>query len=43
MSTDEAALSMETQAMPWWLILIEGILAIIVGFLLFTSTAQTMA
>ncbi len=43
MSTDEAALSMETKAMPWWLILIEGILAIIIGILLFTSTAQTMA
>ena len=42
MSTDEAALSMETKAMPWWLILIEGFLAIIVGILLFTSTAQTM-
>ncbi len=43
MSTDDAALSMETQAMPWWLILIEGILAIIIGVLLFTSTVQTMA
>lgn len=43
MSTDDAALSMETKAMPWWLILIEGILAIIIGILLFTSTVQTMA
>ena len=43
MSTDDSALSMETKAMPWWLILIEGILAIIIGILLFTSTAQTMA
>ena len=42
MSTD-SALSLETKAMPWWLILIEGILAIIIGFLLFTSTVQTMA
>ena len=42
MSTDEAAFGMETQAMPWWLILIEGILAIIIGILLFTSTAQTL-
>jgi uncharacterized membrane protein HdeD (DUF308 family) len=42
MSTDDSALSLETKAMPWWLILIEGFLAIIVGILLFTSTAQTM-
>ncbi len=33
MSTD-SALSMETKARPWWLLLIEGIAAIIVGILL---------
>jgi uncharacterized membrane protein HdeD (DUF308 family) len=43
MSADSQALSMETKAMPWWLILIEGVAAIIVGILLFTSTVQTMA
>ncbi|UCC53304.1 MAG: DUF308 domain-containing protein, partial [Anaerolineaceae bacterium] len=43
MSTDESALSMETKSMPWWLILLEGILAIIIGILLFTSTTQTLA
>jgi uncharacterized membrane protein HdeD (DUF308 family) len=42
MSADDSALSLETKAMPWWLILVEGVLAIIVGILLFTSTAQTM-
>ena len=43
MTTEEAAFGFETQAMPWWLVLIEGILAIIIGILLFTSTAQTVA
>ncbi len=43
MSSDSQAFAMETKAMPWWLILIEGIAAIIVGLLLFTSTVQTMA
>ena len=36
------ATSMETQARPWWLLLLEGILAIIVGILLFTSTEKTV-
>jgi uncharacterized membrane protein HdeD (DUF308 family) len=44
MSTDEVAVfGFETRALPWWLILIEGILAIIIGILLFTSTVQTVA
>ncbi len=43
MSTEAAAFGFETKAMPWWLVLIEGILAIIIGILLFTSTAQTVA
>ena len=43
MSSDSQAFAMETKAMPWWLILIEGIAAIIVGILLFTSTVQTLA
>lgn len=43
MTTDEAAFGFETKALPWWLILIEGVLAIIIGILLFTSTAQTVA
>ena len=36
------ALSMETKARPWWLLLLEGIAAIIVGILLFTSTEKTL-
>ena len=36
------ALSTETKARPWWLLLIEGIAAIIVGILLFTSTEKTV-
>lgn len=43
MSAESQAFAMETKAMPWWLILIEGISAIIIGVLLFTSTVQTMA
>lgn len=43
MSAQAGAFAMETKAMPWWLILIEGISAIIIGILLFTSTVQTMA
>lgn len=41
--SESKAFAMETKAMPWWLILIEGISAIIIGILLFTSTVQTMA
>ncbi len=40
MSSDTAA--METQARPWWLLLLEGIAAIIVGILLFTTTEKTV-
>ena len=36
------AMSMETEARPWWLLLLEGVVAIIVGILLFTSTAKTV-
>lgn len=43
MTVDDAAFGMKTKALPWWLILIEGILAIIIGILLFTSPVQTMA
>jgi len=43
MSTDEAAFGMETQALPWWLILIEGVLAIVIGILLFTSPATMVS
>ncbi len=42
MSAESQAFAMETKAMPWWLILIEGIAAIIIGILLFTSTASTL-
>ena len=40
MSSDTAA--METQARPWWLLLLEGIAAIIVGLLIFSSPAKTV-
>lgn len=40
MSSD--AFAMETKARPWWLLLLEGIVAIIVGILLFTSTEKTI-
>ncbi|MDX1415231.1 MAG: DUF308 domain-containing protein [Candidatus Promineifilaceae bacterium] len=40
--SDSDAFAMETKSMPWWLILIEGISALIIGVLLFTSTVQTM-
>ena len=43
MSSEVETFGMDTKALPWWLILIEGILAIVIGILLFTSTAQTMA
>jgi uncharacterized membrane protein HdeD (DUF308 family) len=33
---------METKARPWWLLLLEGVAAIIVGILLFTSTQKTV-
>jgi uncharacterized membrane protein HdeD (DUF308 family) len=42
MSSDSQAFAMETKSMPWWLILIEGISAIVIGILLFTSTASTL-
>ena len=42
-AVDDAAFGTQTRALPWWLILIEGILAIIIGILLFTSPVQTMA
>ena len=43
MSSDVQAFGTETKPLPWWLILIEGILAIVIGLLLFTSTTQTLA
>ncbi|MCP4168986.1 MAG: hypothetical protein GY759_24255 [Chloroflexi bacterium] len=32
----------QTQELPWWLVLIDGIAAIIIGILLFTNTAATV-
>ncbi len=39
MSSDAG--SVQEQVGPWWLVLIEGVLAVIVGILLFTNTAGT--
>ena len=36
------ATSMETNPRPWWLLLLEGILAIIIGLLLFANTEKTI-
>lgn len=35
------ALSFETKARPWWLLLVEGIAALIIGIMLVRSTATT--
>jgi uncharacterized membrane protein HdeD (DUF308 family) len=40
--TTEAA-SVEGQMVPWWLVLLQGIAAIIIGVLLLTNTAATVA
>ena len=40
--TTEAA-SAEGQMVPWWLVLLQGIAAIIIGVLLLTNTAGTVA
>lgn len=42
-TVDNSAFGLETRAMPWWLILVEGILAIIIGVLLITSPATMVA
>ena len=39
---ESSATSFETKARPWWLILIEGIAAVIVGLLLISSTEKTL-
>ena len=38
--TEAAIEQQETQAIPWWVVLLEGIAAIIIGVLLVTNTAQ---
>ena len=40
--TSQTATSERNQIVPWWLVLIEGIAAIIVGIFLFTRPAATM-
>jgi uncharacterized membrane protein HdeD (DUF308 family) len=37
------AVSVEGQMVPWWLVLLQGITAIIIGVLLLTNTAATVA
>jgi uncharacterized membrane protein HdeD (DUF308 family) len=36
------SIEQQTKTAPWWLVLIEGIAAVIVGILLYTSTGTTM-
>ena len=37
------AVSAEGQMVPWWLVLLQGIAAVIIGLLLITATGQTIA
>ena len=41
MTTD--VMQEEVQVVPWWLVLLEGIAAVIVGLLLLTNTGATLA
>ncbi len=40
MTTD--AMAMETKDMPWWVVLMGGILSIVIGILLLTAPAKTL-
>ena len=42
MTTANAAFGEQRRAVPWWIPLIEGIVLVIVGILLFTNTAATI-
>jgi len=39
---ESSAMSLETQARPWWLLLIDGILALVIGALIITSPKETV-
>lgn len=41
MATATAAFDQQKRAMPWWLVLIQGILLVVIGILLFTNTGAT--
>jgi uncharacterized membrane protein HdeD (DUF308 family) len=41
MATTAAAFDQQKRAMPWWLVLIQGILLVVIGILLFTNTGAT--
>jgi uncharacterized membrane protein HdeD (DUF308 family) len=43
MTSETVATQSETSSVPWWLILIEGIAAIIVGILLLANPGNTLA
>lgn len=43
MTTAEASVSSEQGVTPWWLVLLEGILAIVIGLLLLSSPGMTTA
>jgi len=42
MTTAPAAFEKQKRSMPWWLVLIQGILLVVVGILLFTNTGATV-
>ncbi len=41
MATASAAFEQQKRSMPWWIILLQGILLVVVGILLFTNTGAT--
>ena len=41
MATASTAFKPQKRAMPWWIILLQGILLVVVGILLFTNTGAT--
>ncbi len=43
MTSETVATQLETSSVPWWLILIEGIAAIMVGILLLANPDNTFA